>query len=93
MKAHVEVNVGFHVFFTSVVAEGEWSAPRTGRFMTGERAPGTKEAGWIPEPVWTTFKEGKFCTYRDSNSEPSAVQLVASHYIEGAISTPLFLLF
>jgi hypothetical protein len=36
------------------------------------------EAGWSPEPVWTTWREGKPCPYRDLNSDPSVVQPVAS---------------
>jgi hypothetical protein len=33
------VDVQIHVFLTSALVEGEWSASRPGRFATGERAP------------------------------------------------------
>jgi hypothetical protein len=39
------------------------------------------EAGWAPEPVWTTWRKDKSCSYRDSNSDPSVVQPVASRCI------------
>jgi hypothetical protein len=32
------------------------------------------EAGWAPEPVWTTWRREKSCPYRYSKSDPSAVQ-------------------
>jgi hypothetical protein len=39
-----------------------WSASSPGRFTPGERAPIRlgEEAGWTPEPVWTTWR--KFLT-------------------------------
>jgi hypothetical protein len=51
------VDVLIHIFLTSALAGGEWSASRPGRFTPGERAPGTLgyEVGWTPEPVWTTW--------------------------------------
>jgi hypothetical protein len=44
-----------------------------------------KEAGWAPEPVWTTWRNKNSCPYLDSNSDPSAVQPVASLYTDCAI--------
>jgi hypothetical protein len=41
------------------------------------------EAGWTPEPVWTTWKTS--WPYRDSNSEHSVVQPVVSRYTDFAI--------
>jgi hypothetical protein len=38
------VDVQTHVFLTSALVGGEWSASRPGRFTPGEKAPGTH---WI----------------------------------------------
>jgi hypothetical protein len=40
------------------------------------------DAEWAPEPVWTTWKRESSCPYRDSNSDPSVVQPVVSHYTD-----------
>jgi hypothetical protein len=40
------------------------------------------EAGWAPEPVWTTWRRENSLSYRDSNSVPSVVQPVASRYTD-----------
>jgi hypothetical protein len=46
MKAYG--GVGVHVFLTSTLAVGEWSASRSGCFIPGERAPGTHWIGdWV----------------------------------------------
>jgi hypothetical protein len=50
MKACGEVDVGTHVFLTSALAGGEWSASRPGCFTTGERAPSTHRLGSWVEP-------------------------------------------
>jgi hypothetical protein len=75
MKAY-EVDVYIHIFFTSPLAGGEWSASRPGRFTPGERAAGTH---WIG--VWADPKAGlddvekkKFWNLPDSNSDPTVVQ-------------------
>jgi hypothetical protein len=48
MKAYGEVDVYIHIFFTSPLAVGEWSASRPCRFTTGERTPGTQWiGGWV----------------------------------------------
>jgi hypothetical protein len=47
MKAYGGVDVWIHIFLTSALAVGEWSASRPCRFTTGERAPGTH---WIGGP-------------------------------------------
>jgi hypothetical protein len=46
---------------------------------TDERDP---EAGWTPEPVWTTWRREKYCLYRGWNSDFSAAQSVAGRYID-----------
>jgi hypothetical protein len=48
MKAYGGVDVWIHVFLTSALVGGEWSASRPGRFIPGERAPGTHWiGGWV----------------------------------------------
>jgi hypothetical protein len=44
-----------------------------------------KVAGWPPEPVWTTWRRENPWHYRDSNSDPSVVQPVASRYTDCSI--------
>jgi hypothetical protein len=47
MKAYRGLDVT-HIFLTSVLVRGEWSASRHGRFTPGERAPGTHWiGGWV----------------------------------------------
>jgi hypothetical protein len=45
MKAYGGVDVLIHLFFTSALAGGEWSASRPGRFTPGEGAPGIRCIG------------------------------------------------
>jgi hypothetical protein len=48
MKAYGGVDVLIHIFLTSALAGGEWSASRPGRFSGGERAPSTHWiGGWV----------------------------------------------
>jgi hypothetical protein len=48
MKAHGRVDVYTHIFLTSAIAGGEWSASCPGRFTHGERALGTHWiGGWV----------------------------------------------
>jgi hypothetical protein len=84
MNAYGGVDIYIHIFLTSALAGGEWSASR---FTSGERAPGTHRiGGWVgPVPVWTTWKRENSLPYRDSKSDSSAVQPVASRYTDCAI--------
>jgi hypothetical protein len=42
------VDVYIHIFLTSAIAGGEWSASHTGLFTPGERAPSTHWiGGWV----------------------------------------------
>jgi hypothetical protein len=81
------VYIQIHAFLTSALVGGEWSASRLGRFISGERArvPTGYEAGWGSESVWTTWIGDKSYAYRDSNSEPSAVQPIASRHTDCVI--------
>jgi hypothetical protein len=48
MKAYGGVGVQIHIFLTSALVGGEWSASYPGRFTTGERAPGSHwVGGWV----------------------------------------------
>jgi hypothetical protein len=48
MKAYGEVEIWIHIFLTSALAGGEWSASRPGRFTPGKRDHGTHwTGGWV----------------------------------------------
>jgi hypothetical protein len=48
MKAYVGVDIQIHVFLTSALVGGEWSASHSDRFTPGERAAGTHWiGGWV----------------------------------------------
>jgi hypothetical protein len=48
MKAYWGVNIQIHIFLTSALDGGEWSASRPFRFTPGKRAPGTHWiGGWV----------------------------------------------
>jgi hypothetical protein len=75
---------------TSALAGDEWAVSRHGRFTLREESPVPTryEAGWVPEPVWTTWRRENSWPYQDSNSDPSVVQPVASRYTDCSIPTP-----
>jgi hypothetical protein len=56
MKTYEGVDVKIHIFFTSALVEGEWSASRPCRFTPGKELPVPigGEVGWTPQPVWTS---------------------------------------
>jgi hypothetical protein len=64
-----------HVFFTSVLGGGEWSASRPAALPPGKEPslPIGEEAGLGPELVWASGE--KIYPYRVSNSDPPAIQL------------------
>jgi hypothetical protein len=74
MKAYGAVDVKIHIFLTSALVGGVVSFTPP--------VPIGYEAGWASEPVWTTRRKENSWPYRDSNSDPSAVQPVASHYTD-----------
>jgi hypothetical protein len=48
MKTYVGVDIYTHVFLTSALVGGEWSASRPNRLTPGERTPGTHWiGGWV----------------------------------------------
>jgi hypothetical protein len=84
MKAYGGVDVYSHIFLTSALAGGEWSASRPGCFTPKERAPGTHRiGGWVdPRAELDNMEKRKF-------RPPSVVQPVASHYTDYAIQAQL----
>jgi hypothetical protein len=71
------------IFMTSALVGGEGSASRPGRFTPGERAP-RYPLYRRPSRSGRRWEE-KILDYRDSNSDPSVVQPVASRYTDCAI--------
>jgi hypothetical protein len=48
MKTYGGVDVQIHIFLTSALLSGEWSASRPGSFTTEKRAPGIYcIGGWV----------------------------------------------
>jgi hypothetical protein len=64
MKAYGGVDVWTHVFLTSALVGGEWSASRPGRFTLGERAPDTHWiGGWVdPRAGLDNVEKRKYLT-------------------------------
>jgi hypothetical protein len=76
---HKYLYKAIHVFFTSALVGGEWSASRPSRFIPGERASGTHWiGGWVGSRAGLDDME-KLIPYRESNSDFSVVEPVASH--------------
>jgi hypothetical protein len=71
------------VFFTSALIGGEWLASLSSRFNLGGRTPNTH---WIGG--WVGLRNGVDDVDRDSNSDPSVIQLVARRYTDYAIPAP-----
>jgi hypothetical protein len=85
MKAYGGVDVYIHIFLTSALAGGEWSASRLCRFTPGTHWIG----GWVgPRAGPDDVEKRNSWTYRGSNSDPSVVQVVASRYTDYAIPAP-----
>jgi hypothetical protein len=58
MKTYGWMDVYIHVFLTSALVGGEWSASRSCRFKPRERVAGTRWIGgwWAQEPVWSIWR-------------------------------------
>jgi hypothetical protein len=74
----VDVYEYIHVFLTSVLVGGEWSASRPCRFTPGERVRGTHcIGGWVDPRASLDDVEKILDPTRTRNSDPSIVQPVA----------------
>jgi hypothetical protein len=78
MKAYGGVDVQIHVFLTSALVGGEWSASYLDRFNPAERAHG---AGWAPEPV----DMGKFSTLPGLEIQPFVVSWIHIRSCTGSL--------
>jgi hypothetical protein len=93
MKTDGGVDVQIHVFLTSAIVGGEWSASSTGRFTPRGKNPHGSHwiEGWAgPEPVWTTWRSEDSYHHRGLKSDPLVVQPVASRYTDCAIPALTF---
>jgi hypothetical protein len=64
------MDVQIHIFLTSALVEGEWSASRPGRVTPGTQWIG----GWVgPRASLKDVRRENSLLYRDSNSDPSVV--------------------
>jgi hypothetical protein len=79
IKSYGGVDVQIHIFLTSALVGGEWSASRPYRFTPKERAPSTHWiGGWVdPRASLDDMEKRKFLT-------PSVLELqpVASRYTD-----------
>jgi hypothetical protein len=64
MRAYGGVDIWIHIFLTSALVGGEWSASRPYRFIPGERGPGTQWiGGWVgPRAGLDDVEKRKFFT-------------------------------
>jgi hypothetical protein len=72
MKAYGGVGVLIHVFLTSSLVGGEWSASRPGCFTPVEKPLGTHwRGGWVgPRVVLDKLEERKFLTLPGLELQP-----------------------
>jgi hypothetical protein len=72
MKTYGGMDVSIHIFLTSALVGGEWSASRPGRFTPEEKAPGTYWIrGWVdPRAGLDNMEKGKFLTLPGLEPQP-----------------------
>jgi hypothetical protein len=87
MKTYQGVAVEIHVFLTSALVRGEWSASCPGHFTPEERAPGTHWiGGWVgPRTSLDDIQNRKFLTLLGLKHQTLVIQPVASRYNNCAI--------
>jgi hypothetical protein len=61
----------------------------SGQLHTAAALPPGEEIVWTPDPIWTTWSRENSWLHRDSNSDPSVIQPVASRYTDHAIPAPI----
>jgi hypothetical protein len=76
---------GVHIFFTSALIGGEWSALCPCCFTPGQRAPHPPSTHWIggqvdPRASLDDTEKLNSLLYQDSKSDPSVIWLVGSWY-------------
>jgi hypothetical protein len=72
MKAYRGVDVQTHVFLTSALVVGDWSASRLGRFDPGKKHPVALDKRFDGSQNRSGRRGEKISPYRDSNLELSA---------------------
>jgi hypothetical protein len=79
-----------HIFLTSTLVVGEWSASRPCHFIIGGKAPGTLLiGGWVdPRAGLDNVEKIKLLTLPGHEFRPPAVQPVASRYTDYGIPAP-----
>jgi hypothetical protein len=85
MKTYGEVDVYIHIDLISALVGGEWSASFPGRFTPGGKCPRYLLDRRLGGPQSRSGRGGEetiFLRYRDSNSNPSVVQLIAGRYTD-----------
>jgi hypothetical protein len=89
MKVYGGVDVYIHIFLTSALAGGEWSASRPGLFTVGERAPGAHWiGGWVDPRAGLDNVEKILDPTGTWTLTSSVIQPVASRYTDYAILAP-----
>jgi hypothetical protein len=61
---------------------GELYAPAALPPWKEPAVPIAKEVGWVPEPVWTTWRSENPSPRQDSNSDSLVVQHLVSRYTD-----------
>jgi hypothetical protein len=86
------VDVQIHIFLTSALAGGEWSASRPGRSTSGEKAPGTHWiGGWVgPRAGLDANGPGHNLNFQGMLSTKNFVQTVQVTMGKGDISLTEF---
>jgi hypothetical protein len=91
MKTYGGVGVWSYIFFTSALVWGQWSYSRAGRFIVGDRAPGTHWMGsWVdPRTGQDDGEKRKFLVLPGLELDYSVVQPVTSRYTDWTIPDPI----